>query len=79
MQLAAVTEERNKLRNVANSKSSEAGDESKCANPVQVTFPPCFLSFNSSCDLSMVFACCLINACRNLNHLLGRKMIVLKN
>jgi hypothetical protein len=38
LQLAAVTEERNKLRNLANLKSGEAGDESS-TNPIQVVFP----------------------------------------
>lgn len=37
LQLAVVTEERNKLRNVANLKN-EAGDESKSANPIKVVF-----------------------------------------
>ncbi|XP_004499365.1 mitotic spindle checkpoint protein MAD1 isoform X2 [Cicer arietinum] len=35
LMLAVVTEERNKLRNLTNSKNGEAGDESSSANPVQ--------------------------------------------
>jgi mitotic spindle assembly checkpoint protein MAD1 len=39
LQLAVVTEERNKLRILANLKNGEAGDESSSANPIQVVFP----------------------------------------
>jgi len=39
VQLAVVTEERNKLRILANLKSGEPGDESSSANPIQVVFP----------------------------------------
>jgi len=39
LQLAVVTEERNKLRILANLKNGEAGDESSNANPIQVVFP----------------------------------------
>ncbi|KAJ1400411.1 Spindle assembly checkpoint component Mad1 [Sesbania bispinosa] len=35
LMLAVVTEERNKLKNIANLKSGEAGDEPRSANPVQ--------------------------------------------
>lgn len=53
LQLAVVTEERNKLRNLTNSKNGEAGDESSSANPVQVVFPSIrqLSLFNLSCDI----------------------------
>ena len=43
LQLAIVTEERDKLKNVANLKKEEAGDGSTSANLVQVAIPgpPC--------------------------------------
>lgn len=43
LQLAVVTEERNKLRNVTNLKNDEALDASINANPVKVALTSIFL------------------------------------
>lgn len=59
LQLAAVTEERNKLRNGANFKNVESLDASKNVNTVQVTTPLISLSFKLSCFLLMFF--CLLH------------------
>lgn len=54
LQLAVVTEERNKLRNGA-FKNVETLDASKNVNSVQVTVPFISLSFNLSCFLLIFF------------------------
>lgn len=43
LQLAVITEERNKLRNLSNLKNGEAGDGSKSGNPIQVAVPHVFV------------------------------------
>ena len=61
LQLAVVTEERNKLRNFANLKNDETLDASKNANSVQVAvaLPSILLSYNLLCDLLM-FLCLFV-------------------